>query len=150
MYYQIIETTQDWVCPKDGEYYVVAVAGGQGSTTNANTPGQPGGPTSFGGYLTASGNWAARAKYPGIMPGYNLFSYGANGDAAASFGYGSGGHLVGADGVQGGAGKMNIAVLTLSEGETVHCTIGEGGAAGNTSSGAASGGTDGVITIQEV
>lgn len=164
-----IETSQTWNCPATGEYEVIAVAGGESGGDSSN-PNKPGGATSFGSHLTASGLWGSPKKtnHVGGDGGYTVYAYGGlgaylitssggscsgpalNGGAGqtSGMGYGAGG-----GGAAGGrAGKLKIAQLTITSGSSVACTIGAGGAAVTNSSGTLVGeaGTAGVIIIREI
>lgn len=159
--FKMIETTQNWTCLEDGIYQIVCVAGGQGGSNTVAR--NLGGATSFGNYLTASGNWAGNMVYGGTgvsvggMGGWTLANYGGAGastkDSSASLngggfgqngiGHGSGGYGVYA----GGCGKMTMTKVKLTKGEVVPCTIGTSGAIGGTDLTTSGNGANGIIVI---
>lgn len=153
-YMKVIESSTTWECPKTGSYKIICVAGGEGGAASQGVKAY-GGSTSFGGHLTASGCWGGHdtndstnntiIKIP--RNGYTFLNYGgldyAEPDSEAlkmyqSIGYGGGGNGI----YPGGCGKLKMTIVTLNEGDTVNCTVGEGG------SGDYSAGKPGVIVIQ--
>lgn len=174
-YMKIIETSQTWTCPEDGDYEIICVAGGQGGRHASSVECNNGGATSFGTYLTASGHFATKKSYyyktdvsafiysePFVMPvnGYTLKDYGFTNIAISSgtavccgIGYGAGGG--GPINCCGRPGKLMITQVTLTNGTQIPCTIGTGGTAvyysgTSSSSNHCSDGYDGVIVIREI
>ena len=192
-YLKVIETTQTWTCPKTAEYKIIAVAGGSGGNIYAGGTnydwykGSPGGVTSFGSLLTASGigpsgGSAGNSYCGGGGGGYTFLDYGGSGggsnnspvkngggaafaygatlpvgfrsgsphhtQSGAGYGAGGGGGL----GAGGAGGKLNIAMVTMTQGTQIPCTIGAGGAGAvyPTDGSCGAVGNDGVIVIQEV
>lgn len=164
-YLKTIETSQTWVCPKDGDYKIICVAGGQGGVVNS-TAGGDGGTTSFGSYLSASG-YGSRGGYGGAFHGggggYTGYAYGGTGGVANSpnftsgtinggapmtpgSGWGAGGS--GTSGKGGDGGKLMTTAIHLTAGTSIACTIGIGGVGGSSDTRYA--GLPGVIIIQEV
>ena len=156
-YMSVIEKTGTWTCPYTGSYKIICVAGGQGGSSTASAGGT-GGSTSFGSYLTASGNWGGTAYQSvgssnvcsGGRNGYTLLDYGIidnthtlYSDFGASIihksiGYGAGGYGRNA----GGCGKLQMCVINLNEGDTINCIVGAGG------NGSQCAGNAGVIVVQ--
>lgn len=138
--FEIIETSQNWICPATGKYLIIAVASGaqqSGSGLATN-------PTSFGGYVTSSGIGSKYGDYYnsfGGMGGYTLDGvyggYGGTGVYQSGTGYISttaptkNGGVVGSAGSGWGAGatgssngKLVVKKVNLTSGEVVSCTIG--------------------------
>lgn len=156
-YMKVIESSTTWTCPKTGSYKIICVAGGEGGGDLGATTG--GESTSFGEYVTASGNWGGYlekytvSNFTGSFSGrngYTFLEYGGINNAEIigdsnnnsilyqSIGYGAGG----GGPYPGGCGKLKIGIVTLNENDTVKCTIGAGG------SGSTQSGKPGVIVIQ--
>lgn len=158
MYFKVIETSQNWTCPKTGTYLITCVGGGYGGTTN-------GGTTSFGSYLSAAGGLVtvpvlstSLSNYGGVG-GYTLDGVyggaGSNGSATASknggiaytagIGYGAGGGSS-SQTPPGDCGALSIETFELTAGQVISCTIGTVGAA----TAERTAGKSGVITIKGV
>lgn len=157
-YLKTILETSTWVCPMTGSYKIICVAGGAGGS-KLKTPGSPGGSTSFGEYVTASGTWgstiyATGNSKPG-MSGYTLMNYmdiflpydDSTSVNNCNIGYGAGGAGLNA----GGAGRLNIGIVNLKKNDTIACIVGAGGLGDNnsvTNSDVTTDGNQGIIVIQ--
>lgn len=141
--FDVIEESGNWICPADGYYLITCVAGGESGgiiTITVDTSGipsytsnrNPGGTTSFGNYLTASGkmnnmyiNETAQGGYVPFL-GYAAPVGGFNSNNGTGTGYGAGGGKA-SNGSSGAAGKVCFCTIYIAKGTVIPCIIGNGG-----------------------
>lgn len=164
-YFEIIEESTTWTCPKTADYKIICVASGANYVSSAAVNNS----TSFGSYLTASGllnNMSINDNYIAQM-GYSINNshYGEYGirtkvmcttdviypTANMISGYGHGGAAsYSSTNMSYSAGKMMMKITSLTAGETVACTVGAAVAASATNYNNSLSSGAGVIIIQEV